>query len=120
MKFYYNGELVRTSKNHHYTHAIFNVEKNALVSCHASEDLARKAKASEISGWRSGIENGKRMVKAFESGKSYYRAKVGNREFTAKIGRNETLESLQQWVESREAGLKNVEENWQIVELEER
>ena len=45
MKFYYKGQLIRTSKSHHYTHAIIIVEDNKFkcVSCSSSRELAEKA-----------------------------------------------------------------------------
>lgn len=45
MKFYYKGQLIRTSKNHHYTHAIIIVEDNEFkcVACSSSRELAEKA-----------------------------------------------------------------------------
>lgn len=33
MKFYYNGKLVRTSKNHHYTHAYIKHNDNGTFTC---------------------------------------------------------------------------------------
>lgn len=45
MKYYYKGKLVRTSKTHHYTHAIIRHEENGVftcVGCSSSEQGAEK------------------------------------------------------------------------------
>lgn len=46
MKFYYNGQLMRTSKTHNYTHAVIAHHDDGTISCiacSASRELAEKA-----------------------------------------------------------------------------
>ena len=33
MKFYYKGHLMRTSKNHHYTHAVIRHNEDGTITC---------------------------------------------------------------------------------------
>lgn len=33
MKFYYKGQLMRTSKNHHYTHAVIRHNEDGTITC---------------------------------------------------------------------------------------
>lgn len=45
MKFYYKGKLIRTSKTHHYTHAIIYNREDGTFACHgcsATEQGAEK------------------------------------------------------------------------------
>lgn len=44
MKFYYNGQLIRTSKNHHYTHAVVKVTEKGVIcyGCSSTEKGAEK------------------------------------------------------------------------------
>ena len=44
MKFYYNGQLLRTSKNHHYTHAVIARTDEGIFchGCSSSEQGAEK------------------------------------------------------------------------------
>lgn len=44
MKFYHNGVLVRTSKTHHYTHALKWQGSDKVRSCHGSLEAAKEAK----------------------------------------------------------------------------
>lgn len=118
MKFYYNGELVRTSKTHHYTHAVIDSNNGRLIGCCSRLDLAKKLRDSEISEIVSGIENCKRAIKALEAGKRVYRCKVGNREYMEK-----TYFSLDQWkafLKSDEQKLEYKNKYFKVVELEER
>lgn len=49
-KFYYNGKLIRTSENHHYTHAVFD-GNGKLVGCRGSLALAQQLYAECTRKW---------------------------------------------------------------------
>ena len=118
MKFYYNGELVRTSKTHHYTHAVIDSNNGRCIGCCSRLDLALKLRDSEISEVATGIENCKRAIKALEEGKKYYRCKAGNREYTEK-----TYYSIDEWkrfMKNDEEKLEYKTKYFKVVELEER
>lgn len=50
MKFYYNDKLLRTSKHHHYTHAVIQTYKDGtvvVVGCRTTKENAERLAATE-------------------------------------------------------------------------
>ena len=71
MKFYYNGKLVRTSKNHEYKYGILSSEGGSVTSCHATYEAAYKELQRRPGEIRTNIEITKEALKELEKGKSY-------------------------------------------------
>ena len=118
MKFYYNGQLVRTSKNHEYTHAVIDMSNGNLEGCRANKETAESIISSEISRVSKSIQNHKNELKAIEQGKKMYRVKEGRRNYWMPITR--TAEQVKKNIEWCENYIKKVEANWKVVELEAR
>lgn len=123
MKFYYNGQLVRTSRNHEYTHACINTDINELKGCSATRQGAEKVKNDEIARMKKCIINLKSRLKALEEGKDRYWYKDGRTgcyEAIRKDSPYHTIESTKKSLQNCLDRIEYVEKNWQIVELEAR
>ncbi len=117
MKFYYEGKLVRTSKNHHYTHAVISGTGN-VFTCSSSEELARKALNAHLSGYRTGIENNRRAIKAIEQGKTSYLVKEGRSNYPTKL--RHTKEEYEEGIRHMQDTIEWITNTWKVIELEER
>ena len=117
MKFYYNGKLVRTSKNHYYTHAVINPDGDRLIGCCSRLDLAIKLRNSWISSLETNIENYNRAIKAIENGKKTYWGKYGNREVLNKV--YYSADDYKKFIENDKARIA-YRSNFKVVELEAR
>ena len=118
MKFYYNGKLVRTSKNHVYTHAVIDMSNGHVEGCRANKEAAESIISSEISRVSNSIQNHESALKAIEQGKTMYRVKEGRRSYWMPI--RTTGEDFKHCIEWCENHIKEVERNWKVVELEAR
>ena len=119
MKFYYQDKLVRTSKNHIYTHAVIDQATNKLIGCRSTKEAAEAVKSSEISRYRTDINNCKRAIKEYEAGKSYYFVKIAGRSCPIKFG-SKTPKDFEEYIKSDEANIERVTKDWIVVELEAR
>lgn len=76
MKYYYDGQLIRTSKTHHYAYAC--VRKNAegngweCLGCSATRKGAEKVKNEIITRYENAIDGYERAIKAINEGKKGY------------------------------------------------
>lgn len=120
MKFYYNGELVRTSKNHIYTHAVINTENNACMGCRANKENAEAIITSEIASNEKRIANSETAIKALENGKSGYYVKDGRHTWYCKFSKENTVAWYNDCIESRRERIDYIKNNWKVVELEAR
>lgn len=120
MKFYYNDKLIRTSKNHVYTHAVINTETGSLIGCRSSLRGAQDLKASYESECRTGIHNAEAAIKAKENKKSYYIVMIGHRSFPQKFIKEDTIESLKEWKQDCIERLERIQKTWAVVELEQK
>ena len=122
MKFYYNGQLIRTSKNHEYTHAILD-EKGICQGCRTSKQACQSYINTEINRCRQEIENDERCIKALQEGKSGYYYKDGRKTWYSKFekGNNwHTVEFREENIKFLQARIEIMESKWQVVELEQR
>lgn len=124
MKFYYNGKLIRTSKNHHYTHAVIteNNEKINCLGCRANRESAESIITERINRTKTGIENGKEMIKALKANKSGYYAKDGRRSYYVRFSEapdHYTIENAERWIRENEEYIEEIQKTWKVVELEE-
>lgn len=120
MKFYYNGQLVRTSKNHEYTHAVIDITDGKCVGCRVGEDKADAIIRSEISASERSIENCKRAIKAMEQGKSGYYVKEGRRTWYCKFTTSNTIERYRESIDYLNSYIDRINSTWKVVELEVR
>lgn len=124
MKFYYEGRLIRTSKTHHYTHAVINTENGKCLTCSGS----RKGCEDFINRWnnesRQGIENVKAQIKALETGKNGYYCKWGREErfirFGEIDGHRPTVDECKANADYYERLIAWRTTCWKVVEVEER
>ena len=120
MKFYYNGQLVRTSKNHEYTHAVIDITTGACKGCRVGKDKAEAIISAEVSYLDKKFSNYTNAIKALENGKSGYYAKDGRHTYYTKFSADSTIEQYRQWIEWNRDYINKVKTNWQVVELEAR
>ena len=118
MKFYYNGQLIRTSKNHEYTHAVIDITDNQCVGCRVGEDKAEAIIRSEISQAERSIANCKSAIKALENGKSGYYSKDGRHTYYCKFNTSNTIERYTRSIDHLNNYISRIKETWKVVELE--
>ncbi len=120
MKFYYEGKLIRTSKNHNYTHAVINIQTGSCIGCRTSEDACQSIITTEINGCLGGIRNSEEKIKALEAGKSGYYIKDGRRSWWHKFENSpfDTIESTNKRIEYLLEEIDRIKQNWKIVKLE--
>lgn len=120
MKYYYNGKLVRTSKEHHYTHAVIDVTTGKLIGCRSNEDAAKSVITSEIHRKEQDKENSRACIIAIKAGKRMYRYKDGRRSGYIQVDKEDTVEKCEKWVANLDKQIEYINQNWKVVELEER
>lgn len=123
MRFYYNGNLIRTSRTHHYTHALLN-SRGGAVMCSAKRSACESFKQSAINHCLQGIENGKSAIKALEAKRGGYWRKEGRKTEWY------SFSELEEWGMRPKAKYEEIIaemehklqlfQSWQIVEIEER
>lgn len=122
MKYYYNNQLIRTSKNHKYTHAV--IERNedgsfGCIACSSSEDGARKSKQKEAGYYERRIRNYEAAIKALKDGKSGYYWKDGRHTDFVKFDKERTVEHYEDLIKQDQKSLDRIH-SWEIVPIEER
>ena len=120
MKFYYNNKLVRTSKNHEYTHAIIDMKSGECIGCRTSYEACQSFINTELNGLRRNIENSRRKIKALEAGKTYYIVQEARRSWRHDFTERDTVGNSLDWIKRCEEMIADWGTNWQIVELEAR
>jgi hypothetical protein len=121
MKYYYEGQLIRTSKTHHYTHACVakKDEKWVTLGCSGTKAGAEKVKNEKINSYLNSIDGYERQIKAIDEGKSGYHSKkngfVRLSETYYKTDRDARVKAIE---EIRQT-IKRIQESWLIVELSE-
>lgn len=120
MKFYYNGKLIRTSKNHEYTHAVIDITDSGCVGCRVGADKAEAIIRTEISQAERSIANCKTAIKALEAGKDGYFYKEGRRTWYCKFSSSNTIERYTESIEHLQNYIDRINNTWQVVELEAR
>ena len=118
MKFYYNGKLVRTSKNHEYHYGVLSSNGKSVNSCHATREAAEKAMAQPISNLRKAIENCKSAIRAIENGKTYYFVKDGRNTWRNEIN-GRTVEDFEGYIKGYLAEIEKFSK-CKVIELETR
>ena len=117
MKFYYNGKLIRTSKNHVYTYAVLT-PGGKTFACSSSLEGAKKAVQREISLCETIRNNYRNAIKAIEAGQSYYFAKESGQNWRKRLN-GETVADFEKYISQVESNIAYYKAH-QIVELEAR
>lgn len=107
MKYYYNGNLVRTS-DHTYTHAVIDTKTGKAIACRNGADKAEAARQDELRLSRGDIKYYQDMIKAIKNGRSHFFYKIGKMTEKTKINDDMTIEKAEQriteikgWIEKR-------------------
>lgn len=120
MKFYYNGQLIRTSKNHHYTHACVAQGKDGkwnCVGCSSTRAGAEKVKQDIIREFERAITTAKNALKALEDGKKGF---YNSRNVWLTFHESDTAETFKEVLEDATNKIKGINDKYLIVEIEER
>lgn len=117
MKFYYNGELVRTSKNHVYTHAVIT-ERGGCIACSSSKDKAEAVITTARNNQLRAISNMDAKIEAIKAGKKKYRCVEGRRTYYLPTD-GDTVEQCEEWKQSCIRQLEWIN-HYKVVELEAR
>ena len=122
MKFYFEGQKIRESKTHHYTHALIKRTENGVIclACSSSQKGAEKPKNDRIREIERAIESAERRIKALEAGKNGYQSKgYGFVKFSEIHESIRTVEGNREAIEDNQRCLEEVRK-WEVVEIEER
>lgn len=120
MKFYYNGELIRTSKTHEYTHAVIDVRNSGCWGCRTSYKAAQAIIDGQISGCNESINNCTAAIKALKAGKVGYIGKDGRNTFKHIFREDETVEKYMGYIEDALKRIHEIQDYLKVVELERR
>lgn len=120
MKFYYQNKLIRTSKNHNYTHAVIDAQTGRCLGCRTTMDACKSIITEKINHCHQGIHNCNEIIKALEAGKSGYYSKDGRRTWWCKFDNpnHYTIENAHEWIEDYKNEIDRIQQNLKIVELE--
>ena len=121
MKFYYNNKLMRTSKNHVYTHAVIDGEN--CVACSSTFEGAKKVVYSELSRCERGIQSYQNMKDALEKGATGFWDVLERKKMWVKIDKSykyHTVESANSNIKYYKDRIDYVNAHWMVVELEAR
>lgn len=121
MKFYYNNELVRTSK-HAYTHAVLVLYEDGtfkVAGCRTSKDACEAIIRQEINYAKQAIQNYNSLAKAIKEGKKKYGCKEGRRTYYLPV-EDSTVEQCNERIAGKEEYIDFIEKHWKVVELEAR
>lgn len=124
MKFYYEGQLIRTSKTHHYTHACINRNKTddgkfEVYGCSASRAGAEKPKREKLTMYEHVIDSCNRALQAIEDGKKGYYTRKHEFISFKEYPWLSTREKAEAEKARAEAHYKAISENWIVVEITE-
>lgn len=121
MKFYYEGKLVRTSKTHHYTHALVNVETGKAITCSAKgPEACESYKQSYLRNVMQSITDEKTIIEAVKEGRNG--VFLGSKATYYKLRELFTtdIDKLTEFIEENRKRFDRVSENWKVVPLTER
>ena len=119
-KFYFGDKLIRTSKDHIYTHAAININTGKCYGCSSTLKGAQANIDRMLSGHRTGIENTKNAIAALARGQKGYWYKDGRRGWYHRFEKDDTLEAYDKWIKYHEDTIDWITKNLRVVELEER
>ena len=118
MKFYYDGQLIRTSKTHIYTHACIRKGENGYIclGCSSTRAGAEKVKNDKMRELENAVYSYTARIEAIKAGKTgFYNIK--HKWISFKECHNVTLEELERRLEISKASVERVKNEWMIVEV---
>lgn len=119
MKFYYDGQLIRTSKTHEYKFACVRLAEDGRyknLGCSATYKGACKERDSRVSGYRSNEAFCKVCADAVRNGKTFVWNKVCGRSYRHMLDR--TAEEYDRLAKESAELANYYETAYKIVELE--
>lgn len=119
-RFYYGDKLIRTSKDHIYTHAAINITTGKCYGCSATRQGAQANIDRIVNGYIEGIENAKAAKKAIEGGKNGYFFKEGRHTGFHRFEKTDTAEKYEKSIAQMKNGMDWYKNNLRVVELEQR
>lgn len=123
-KYYYNNELIRTSKSHNnYTHAVIRERKGKVevLACRSSkEGASRELNSLYNDMYKSRFENKENKINAMKNGRSHFFAKEGRRTFKVMIKPTDNLEEEMESLERIRRDAREFLEETSVVEIEAR
>lgn len=117
MKFYYNGKLVRTSKNHEYKYASINKKTGKAYSCSTTKEGAGAEINRRINEAKRNIANYEKCIDAINKNYPYIFIKTGRTDYKVVL-KGKTVEEYEKWIGYNKEDLEYYSTNFEIVELE--
>lgn len=118
MKFYYEGNLIRTSKTRVYSFALLNSLGKA-VTCSANREACEREQRRSLNEHETRIKNYRNALEAQKAGKKNVQWTDSGKTFDLPLYRVGNLEKLPEWIENEKASIAIVQ-SWKVVELEAR
>lgn len=119
MKYYYNGKLIRTSKNTAYRYAAINAETGKILGCSSTAEGAEKNIRRMISGAEEFIGNCRNAIFAIEVAKRrWYICRDGRRAYKVTIEPGQTAEHFQSMIDKSTAWIEKIQQTCKVVEIE--
>jgi len=118
-KFYYNGQLVRTS-DHAYTHAVIVIKdgKVCTIGCRTNRKAAEQIISSEIHAYEGNIKWYNAKLNALANGKTSIRMTYNGHSWMESI--KDTPEQIKESIKKAEERIEEIRREWKLVELEAR
>lgn len=121
MKFYYNGQLIRTSKTHEYKYAVIStISNNKALTCSATKEGAQKFINRYINERKDEIKTCENIIRAIETGAKSFYAVYGRKTEYCKLREHYTIEDTKERIEECKKAIEGITTCWKIVELEAR
>ena len=118
-KYYYNNELIRTSKTHsNYTHAVLQFKKDGtfrVVACAKSKELAERRMMSEMSNTKHNLKYIEERLRKLQRGYKVQR-KVNIKGFPDE----NTINGCMEYVKYYQDVINNYYATAKVVEIEAR
>lgn len=122
-RYYYNGNLLRTSA-HDYKFACINKESGKAWSVNSTRALAEKTKNDKIRELQNNIDVLRKDIEDIKNGITHRWVKVNGRSFKREYANDwyygNSIEKRQEEIDSYIENLRYCEENLIIVEVEKR
>lgn len=121
MKFYYNGKLVRTSKSHHYTHALISATGKAITCSAKGPEACESFKQTRLNEMMENIVNAQTIIEAVKAGRPGVFLKNGRKEDYYKMSQLYTTDiaKLEESIQNYRESFDWYCQNWQVVPLTE-
>ena len=119
MKFYYEDKLIRTSKNHVYTHALIDQRGNA-ITCGASRKRCEKELLRKLHEVERNLMNLENALKARATGEKRVRWFVGCTSYYINLYELKNIDKFEEYIATDKEIIHIIMHEWKIIELEAR